>query len=122
MRILSSCHALSEKARRGAKAYVSTAVGLALVGYKTTDGNYPYLQGINGTALFGMEVDPYLVNNDIVVGNARNYIWNTNTAIRIDRENKMTDRHVVYGGYGIFDGAPKTGAFSYAQFSNAISA
>lgn len=120
--ILNAYEALSEKARRGAKAYVSTAVGLALVGYKTTDGNYPYLQGINGTALFGIEVDPYLQNNDIIVGNARNYIWNTNTAIRIDRESKITDRHVVYGGYGIFDGAPKTGAFSYAQFSDVISA
>lgn len=120
--ILNTYASLSQKAKKGAKAYVSTAVGLALIAYKTTDGNYPYLQGINGTALFSIEVDPYLQNNDIVVGNAKNYIWNTNTAIRIDRESKITDRKVVYGGYGIFDGAPKTGAFAYGQYTETISA
>lgn len=120
--LLKTYASLSDKAKKGAKAYVSPALGLALIGYTTDDGNYPFINGINRTALFDIEVDPYLANNDAVVGNARNYIWNTNTPIRIDRESKITDRHVIFGGYGVFDGAPKAGAFAYGQYSDVVSA
>ena len=120
--VLKTYEALSQKARKGAKVYVSSNVGLALVGYATDDGNYPFINGINQTALFRIEVDPYLKDYDVLAGNARNYIWNTNTPLRIDRESTIKDRHVTYGGYGVFDGAPKGGAFAYGQYSDVVSA
>ena len=120
--LLKAYASLSDDAKKGAKAYVSPALGLALIGYTTDDGNYPFINGISGTALFDIEVDPYLVDNDHIVGNARNYIWNTNVPVRIDRESKVTDRQVIYGGYGVFDGAPKAGAFAYGKYSDVQSA
>lgn len=120
--ILKTYAALSSKAKKGARVYISPALALALVGYSTDDGNYPFLNGLTGTALFDIEVDPYLKNNDILAGNPRNYVWNTNTPVRIDRESKITDRHVIYGGYGIFDGAAKAGSFAYGQYSDVVSA
>ena len=120
--LLKGYAALSNDAKKAAKAYVSPALGLDLIGYSTDDGNYPFINGINKTALFDIEVDPYLKDKDYVVGNPRNYIWNTNTPIRIDRESKVTDRQVIYGGYGVFDGAPKAGAFAYGKYSDVTSA
>lgn len=120
--ILKTYGALGSKAKRGARVYISPAVALLIVGYKTQDGNYPFLNGIDGTALFRIEVDPYLKDNDVLAGNPRNYLWNTNVPVRIDRESKLTDRHVIYGGYGIFDGAAKGGAFAYGQYSDVVSA
>lgn len=120
--VLKTYAALSADAKKGAKVYISPALALLLVGYATDDGNYPFLNGLTRTALFDIEVDPFLVNNDIVAGNARNYIFNTNTPVRIDRESKITERHVVYGGYAVVDGAPKAGSFAYGQYSDVVSA
>ena len=119
--ILQTYKALSKDARKGAKAYISTDLGLLLVGYSTDDGNYPFLGGIEKTALFNIEVDPYLKGLDVLCGNPRNYVWNTNVPLRIDRESKVKERNIVYGGYGIFDGAPKGGAFAYGKYSDVVS-
>lgn len=69
--IVNTYASLSLDARQGAKVYVSTAVKIAMVGYQDGNGNYPFLQGINGTDLFAIETDPFLENNDIIVGNPR---------------------------------------------------
>lgn len=110
---------LSANFRIGAKAYISTNVNIDIVGYKDENGNYPFLQGLDRTKLVSIEVDPYLANNDIVVGNCKNYILNEVESLRIDKESTVKGRKVTYGGYGIYDGAPKTGAFAYGQYGSA---
>ena len=79
--IINAYASLSEEFRRGAKVYVSTAVKMAMIGYKDNNGNYPFLQGINGTDLFAVETEPFLQNNDIIVGNPRRYILSTAATI-----------------------------------------
>jgi HK97 family phage major capsid protein len=120
--IVNTYASLSEEFRRGAKVYVSTAVKMAMVGYKDQNGNYPFLQGINGTDLFAIETEPFLTNNDIIVGNPRRYILNEVTPLRVDWERTVKCRQTRYGAYGIYDGKPQPNAFAKGQYTPAVSA
>ena len=115
--VIATYQSLDQEARRGAKVYVSTAVKIAMIGYKDENGNYPFLQGINGTDLFTIETEPFLNNNDVIVGNPRYYILNINTPMRIDRESSVKGRKVTYGAYGIYDGKAKPGAFAKGSYT-----
>lgn len=117
--IVNTYKELGASFRAGAKAYISTDVNIDIVGYKDPNGNYPFLQGVSGTKLVAIEVDPYLKNNDIVVGNCKNYVLNEVEPLRVDREATVKGRKVTYGGYAIYDGAPRAGAFAYGQFTEA---
>lgn len=118
--ILDTYKSLSDEAKIGAKAYISPNVNLAIVGYKDENGNYPFLQGIATNSLVTIEQDPYLKNNDVVVGNCKNYILNEVTPVRVDREISVKSRKVLYGGYAIYDGKAKPAAFAYGQFTPSI--
>lgn len=120
--IVNAYGALEQKFRPGVKVYVSTSVKIAMIGYKDNNGNYPFLQGINGTDLFSIETDPFLENNDIIVGNARRYILNEVTPLRVDWERTVQGRKTRYGAYGIYDGKPQPGAFKKAQYVAPVSA
>lgn len=120
--IVNAYASLSEEFRRGAKVYVSTAVKMAMVGYKDQNGNYPFLQGINGTDLFAIETEPFLTNNDIIVGNPRRYILNEVTPLRVDWERTVKCRQTRYGAYGIYDGKPQPNAFAKGQYTPTVSA
>lgn len=115
--IINTYNSLDQADRRGAKVYVSTAVRVAMVGYKDENGNYPFLQGLAGTDLFTIETDPFLTGNDIIVGNPRNYILNEVTPLRIDFERTVKCRQTRYGAYGIYDGKPKPNAFAKGQYT-----
>ena len=119
--IIATYESLSDEARRGAKVYVSTAVKIAMVGYKDENGNYPFLQGINGTDLFSIETEPFLKNNDIIVGNPRYYILNEVTPTRVEWERTIKGRKTIYGGYGIFDGKAKPNAFAKGSYQGGAS-
>lgn len=114
--IISTYKSLSNDARVGAKAYVSTGVRVSMIGYQDDNGNYPFLQGLAGTDLFSIETDPFLKDYDILVGNPRYYILNENTPVRIDRESSVKGRKVTYGAYGIYDGKAKPNAFAKGQY------
>ena len=118
--IIATYKALSRKARIGAKAYISTDVNIEICGYKDLNGNYPFLQGLATNKLVPIEVDPFLHDNDIVVGNARNYILNEVTQTRVERERTVKGRKTTFGGYAIVDGAAKPGAFAYGQFEASV--
>lgn len=120
--IVNTYASLGEEFRRGAKVYVSTAVKMAMVGYKDNNGNYPFLQGINGTDLFAIETEPFLTNNDIIVGNPRRYILNEVTPLRVDWERTVKCRQTRYGAYGIYDGKPQPNAFAKGQYTAPVSA
>lgn len=106
---------LSEDAKVGAGVYVSPAVADVIRYYKNGEGNYPFLAGLPT----GIVEDPYLANNDIIVGNLRNYVWNEQEEIRIDRDINMPKRTVIYGAYQVCDGGAKVGAFAYGQYTPA---
>ena len=106
---------LSVDAQVGAGIYVSPAVADAIRYYKNSEGNYPFLGGLPA----GMEEDPFLQNNDIVVGNMRNYVWNEQEAIRLDRDISIKGRTVIYSAYQVCDGGAKVGAFAYGQYTEA---
>ena len=114
-RIVAAYQSLSKEARRGAKAYISTDVNIDIVSYKDNNGNYPFLQGIATNKLVPVEVDPYLKDSDIIVGNCRNYILNEVTPVRVDKEIKVKPRRIVYGGYAIYDGVARPDYFAYSQ-------
>ena len=114
--IIATYNSLSQEAKRGAKVYVSPSVRVSMIGYKDDNGNYPFLQGLEGTDLFRIETDPYLQNYDIIVGNPRYYILNENTPVRIDRERTVKCRQVRFGAYAIYDGKAKPGAFAKGQY------
>lgn len=115
--IIDTYKSLSDDARIGAKAYVSTSVKVTMIAYKDENGNYPFLQGINGTDLFSIETDPYLKNNDVVVGNCRNYILNEVAPMSVAKETTVKGRKTTYGGYGIYDGKARPNYFAYGKYT-----
>lgn len=114
--IIATYNSLSQEAKRGAKVYVSPSIKVAMIGYKDDNGNYPFLQGLNGTDLFTIETEPFLQNYDIIVGNPRYYILNENTPLRVDWERTVKGRQTRYGAYAIYDGKAKPGAFAKGQY------
>lgn len=118
--IIATYEKLSDDARIGAKAYVSTSVKVKMISYKDENGNYPFLQGINGTDLFSIETDPYLKNNDVVVGNCRNYILNEVAPMSVAKETTVKGRKTTYGGYGIYDGKARPDYFAYGQYTPVV--
>ena len=114
--IINTYSSLPDDDRIGAKAYISSGVNIAIVGYKDNNGNYPFLQGVASNSLVTIEQDPYLRNNDIIVGNCKNYILNESTPVRVERERTVKGRKTTYGGYAIYDGKPKPNAFAYGKF------
>lgn len=115
--ILNTYKGLSDDARIGAKVYISTNINLEVVGYKDSNNNYPFLAGVPAVSGFSIEVDPYLIDDDIIAGNMRNYILNEVTAPRVDKERTVKGRKVVYGGYAIYDGKARPNYFSYYKKS-----
>ena len=118
--IIETYKTLSDDDRIGAKAYISSSVNISIVGYKDENGNYPFLQGLSATNLVSIEQDPYLKNNDIIVGNCKNYILNEVTPVRVERERTLKGRKVTYGGYAVYDGKPKPKAFAYGQYTPTV--
>ena len=118
--IIATYESLAEEERIGAKAYISSSVKIAIVGYKDKNGNYPFLQGVASNSLVSIEQDPYLKNNDVIVGNPRYYILNEVTPIRVDKEKTVKGRKTTYGGYAIFDGKAKPKAFAYGQYTPSV--
>lgn len=119
--ILATKAELDDDAKIGAKVYVSGAVSDSIVAIKDQNGNRPYLAGVPAIAGTSVEVDPFLKNNDIVVGNMRSYILNEHTPVRVNKEISVKGRKVTYGAYAIYDGKAKPGAFAYGQFTPAAS-
>lgn len=112
-KIVKAYKSLDKDAKRGAKAYISVDANLDIVGYKDDNGNYPFLNAGAGMKGLTIEVDPFLKNDDIVVGNMINYVLKETAPIRIDKENHVKGRMVTYGAYAIYDGVAKPNSFAY---------
>lgn len=114
--IFKAYDSLGSEFRIGAKAYISTSANLDLLSYQDKNEGYPFLNGVS-TKLLNIEVDPFLQDNDILVGNAQNYILNTVQPITVVRDTNVIGRKTIYGAYGVFDGKPRTGAFAKGTYS-----
>lgn len=101
--------------RIGAVAYISEAVADEIIFSKVENGTYPYLAGLPRIADTEVKVDPFLQNNDIVVGNPKHYIFKETRAIVINKQVDVKCRKVVYGAWGMYDGIAKPNAFAKAQ-------
>lgn len=119
--IVKTYKSLSNLARIGAKAYISTDVNIEIVGYKDSNGNYPFFGGIPASKLCPIEVDPYLEDGDILIGNPRNYVLNTSEQLSIAREKTVKGRKTTYGGYLIADGNAKPGMFAKGSYVPTVS-
>lgn len=118
--IVKTYKALSDDFRIGAKAYVSTNVNIDIVGYKDGNNNYPFINGVSATKLVTIEVDPFLADGDIIVGNPANYILNVVEDVTVVRETSVGGRKTIYGAYGVFDGKPRTGAFAKGSYEATV--
>lgn len=98
--------------RIDAKVYISETVSDAIVFKKDANGNYPFVAGMPKISNLTVEVDPFLESGDILVGNPRYYILNENSPLRIDKEVSVKCRKTTYGGYAIYDGKARPGAFA----------
>lgn len=106
--------------RAQAKVYIASDVADELHFYKDSNGNYPYLVGgIKNIGNSNIEIDPYLKPGDILAGDMKNYIWNTNQLMTITKEIKTKPRRVIYGAYEISDGLGRPDAFAYGKFKSA---
>lgn len=110
---------LKSEMKINAKVYLSSALAVKVVGFKDANGNYPYLNGLNKTALFDIEVDPFLKDEDLIAGNPENYILNTVENISINRETKVTQRRNIYSTYAMYDGKPYPNAFAKGAIAEA---
>lgn len=112
---------MNADAKRESKIYVATSVAEDITFYKDGSNNYPYLAtGLKNTNGGKIEEDPFLKDGDIVVGNMRNYIFNENAPISIERERTVKGRKVTYGAYQICDGQPRPGYFGYGQVKGTV--
>lgn len=114
--IIETLKTLSDDFKIGAKAYVSSNVNIDMIGYQDENKNYPFIQGIANNKLISIEVEPFLENGDIIVGNPANYVFNTVEPLSVARESKVVGRTTTYASYGIFDGKPRTGAFKKGSY------
>ena len=115
--IVQTYKSLSDDARIGAKAYISTNVNIDIVGYKDANGNYPFLNGLSATKLLDIEVDPFLKDGDIIVGNPRNYVLNEVEQLSIARESTVKGRKTTYAAYSIVDAQPKPSCFAKGSYT-----
>lgn len=115
--IVQTYKSLSDDSRIGAKAYISTNVNIDIVGYKDANGNYPFLNGLSSTKLLDIEVDPFLKDGDIIVGNPRNYVLNEVEQLSIARESTVKGRKTTYAAYSIVDAQPKPSCFAKGSYT-----
>lgn len=118
--IVGAYDSLSSEAKIGAKAYISAEVNSAIIGYKDANGNYPYLAGVPSTGFVSIEVDPFLQDTDICVGNPSNYVVNISEDVTVARQSDVIGRKTIYGSYMVIDGKPVPGAFALGTYTPAV--
>lgn len=110
---------LSEDARVGAKCYISEEMADEIHFYKDGNNFYPYLAGLPKIANLVVEVEPFLENKEVIVGNPSAYVFNEVKALEVVAEKKVVGRRTIYGAYMIADGKPKPNCFAWGGITPA---
>lgn len=115
--------ALSKRARKGAKIYVSRSLSLDLAFEKDNEGRYIYPiynnDGITSIATLRMEVDEGLRDGDFVIGNAKNYKLNFIKPTEIYAELHGKKRVIEYTAHLMLAGKSAPKKFYYGTLSAA---
>lgn len=104
--------------------YIAKNVENAVIFAK--DKNGAYLNSpVNGMALKSLasntiKVDPFLKNNEILVGNARDYKLNYNEEISLSFDKDVHVRATDYIGYAVVGGAPVPKKFAHATVTPSL--
>ena len=111
--------ALSRRARKGAKIYVSRSLSLDLAFEKDENGRYIYPiynnDGITSIATIPMEVDEGLHDGDFLIGNARNYKLNFTKPTEIYAELHGKTRVIEYTAHLMVAGKAAPKKFYYGS-------
>lgn len=109
--------ALSKRARKGAKIYVSRSVSLDLAFEKDGDGRYIFPiynnTGISSIATIPVEVEEGLHDGDILIGNAKHYILNFTKPTEIYAELHGKTRIIEYTAHLMVGGKAAPNKFYY---------
>ncbi len=113
---------LPTKKKIGAKLYVSNAIVETISFMKDDEGRYVYTpinsEGVKSLATYAVEVDPYLHDNDFVIGNmGRYYRMNTSEALSITKDVSGKNRINDYTGYMLLGGAAQPDSLVYGTKS-----
>lgn len=113
--------ALSKRARKGAKVYISRSMSIALAFEKDQDGRYIFPiynnDGITSIATVPVEVEEGLADGDFVIGNAKNYKLNFVKATEIYPELHGKTRVIEYTAHLMVAGKAAPNKFYYGKKS-----
>ncbi len=110
---------LSNRARRGAKVYISRSMSLDMAFEKDTTGNYifPIYNniGIEKIATIPVEVDETLQDGDFIIGNATNYLLNMTSPTEVYAELHGKTRIIEYTAHLMVAGKAAPNKFYYGK-------
>ncbi|MBQ7978115.1 MAG: hypothetical protein IJ301_05990, partial [Clostridia bacterium] len=118
--------ALSKRARKGAKVYVSRSMSLAMAFEKDKEGRYIFPiynnDGISSIATVPVEIEEGLNDGDFVIGNAKNYKINfvKQTEVYPDLQGKK--RIIEYTAHLMVGGKAAPKKFYYGKKSTSTAA
>lgn len=117
--------ALSRRARRGAKVYISRSMSLEMTFEKDSNGRYIFPiynnAGISSIATIPVEVDESLNDGDFIIGNAKNYILNMTKPTEIYAELHGKNRVIEYTAHLMVAGKAAPKKFYYNKKATSTS-
>ena len=113
--------ALSKRARKGAKVYVSRSMALTMAFEKDKDGRYIFPiynnDGITSIATVPVVVEEELADCDFLIGNAKNYILNFVKHTEVYPELHGKTRVIEYTAHLMVAGKAAPNKFYYGKLS-----
>lgn len=113
--------ALSKRARKGAKVYVSRSMALTMAFEKDKDGRYIFPiynnDGITSIATVPVVVEEELADGDFLIGNAKNYILNFVKHTEVYPELHGKTRVIEYTAHLMVAGKAAPNKFYYGKLS-----
>ena len=117
--------ALSRRARRGAKVYISRSMSLEMTFEKDSNGRYIFPiynnDGITSIATIPTEVEEGLNDGDFIIGNAKNYILNMTKPTEIYAELHGKNRVIEYTAHLMVAGKAAPKKFYYNKKATSTS-
>ena len=111
--------ALSRRARKGAKIYISRSMSLEMTFEKDTNGRYIFPiynnTGITAIATVPVEVDENLHDGDFVIGNPKNYKLNFTKPVEVYPEIHGKTRVIEYTAHLMVAGKAAPKKFYYGK-------
>lgn len=107
-----------------AKIYISNKLANEIIFAKDKNGSYSN-NPVNGLSLQSIgtnkvEIDPYLKDNQILIGSATNYKLNFNEDVNVVKDVIGRARVNDYTGYAVVGGAPVPNTFVLVEVANAL--